>query len=151
MVLAAILVALVASCSSLPSGSGADIEKSLRQRVDAYWLAQQNGDTKTLRELVDTDLREALSQTIERMGKPNEMSRIVSWKIKALESDGTKASVHTSVTSLLRHPLLGPSEKLVESTVTTSWVRKKRTWFVVLEEPNLDKLLKKYEERLKHP
>lgn len=151
LILPAILAVLTASCASLSGGSPADAESSLRQRVEAYWRAQQMEDAEALRDLVDPELREARAETIERMGKRNPTSRILSWSIQGVDIRDSTASVHTAVTSLLRHPLLGPSEQQIQSTVRTSWVWKKGRWYVVVEEPSLEKLLEQYGKPPKGP
>lgn len=144
-----IVAVLVASCAFGPSGLVDRTEVSLGKRVDTYWRAQQKGDVEALRALVDPDLREGLAETLERMGRPSSESRIVSWTIDRVEREGSKASVWVKVRSVLRHPLLGRQEQEVESEVASSWVWKNGQWYVVMEEPNLHKLLERYERSKK--
>ncbi len=143
-VLVSIVTALGTGCSILPVSSHTETEESLRKQVAIYWQALEVGDLKTLRELVDPDLREALSGTLERLAKPSEASRIVAWSVQRVDSDGVKALVETKLTTHIRHPFLGPADHVVESVVETTWVRKKGKWYVILEEPSLKKLLEKY-------
>lgn len=132
------------SCAGLtPFRAGPD-EEALRRRVELYWQALQQGDGAAISSLTDPDLREKAQGWIERIARGSEASRIQSWRIDKVLLEGHQAVVVVSITSRVQHPLLGPEDHEMASTVTDHWVYKKGRWFVVVEEPSLEKLLRRF-------
>lgn len=149
MALWTVLIVLTSSCAFRVPGVTAPTESALLSRVQMYWRAQQQGDIETLRSLVDPDTRDNLSQTIERMGRPNPGSRIVSWNVERVEMDGSHGTVWVTVHSILHHPLLGHQEQALEFRVPSFWIWKNGQWYVMMEEPSLQKLLERHERPAK--
>lgn len=135
------------SCSGFSWAVLQSKEEALRQRVQLYWQAQQAGDVQRLRSLVDPDMAQSQAQRIERMARSPEASRILSWTLMDVAMEEMEATVRTTVTLEVRHPLLGPQGHVLKTVATDRWVFKRGRWFVVLEEPNLENLLMEYQKR----
>lgn len=137
-------VLLLWSCAGGLGGRGGSGE-SLEQRVSAYWEAQKREEWETVKRMVDPERREAVSSVLERRARGE--GRLKAWKVVSTVPQGDEAAVEVEAVFEVRHPLLGKNPVEMRSVVKDRWVRRSGVWYVVLEEPRLEKLLEHYRQK----
>ncbi len=138
---------LLWSCAGVGGGvvGGRGSGASLEQRVAAYWEAQKREEWEAVKRMVDPERREAVSSVLERRARGE--SRLKAWKVVSTVPQGDEAVVEVEAVFEVRHPLLGKDAVEMRSMVKDRWVRRSGVWYVVVEEPSLEKLLEHYRQK----
>jgi len=146
-----VLVCLMFSlnaCAGLGGGPPAkETETSLEARVAGYWEAQQRGDEEAVMAFVDPQGRPSFLASRERWKRAQGASRLTAWSLRRLSVSGDEATVEVETTFQVHHPLLGKDPLEIRSTSRDRWVRRQGLWYVVVEEPSLEKLLEQYRRK----
>ncbi len=138
---------LLASCGTLGSfGLFSSPEETLRRRAEAYWAAQKDKNWKQVRTFVDPESVDKLETYFRKREESKDLSRILKVDIKGLEVQGDEGRTTTVVSAELSHPLLGEKAYPVEQTVEERWVRRRGEWYVVINPPSLEDVLRKMQQ-----
>jgi len=142
------LLFVLCSCTSWVSRPPSqEAGASLKDRVAAYWEAQQKGDEEGLMAFVDPQGRSSFLASRERWKKTQGASRLTAWSLRSLSVSGEEATVEVETTFQVQHPLLGKDPVEMRSTIRDRWVRRQGVWYVMVEEPSLEKLLEQYRRK----
>ncbi len=65
--------------------------------------------------------------------------------------DGNKGRTVTVISLVLTHPLLGGKPYPLRQTVEDSWVYREGLWYVLINPPNMEDLLRKFQKKPEAP
>jgi len=119
---------------------------ALRQRAESYWTARKAKDWKTVQTFVDPKALSNLQNYFKKHEESQDFSTIVSFELQEVVVEGDTGRTVTAVSILLSHPLLGKPYPLHQS-VEDHWVQRNGLWYVVIEPPNMEDLLRKLQKR----
>ncbi len=139
---------LFSSCTALQTvRKAASPEEALKKRVTEYWRLNQEKKWDEARLFVDPEIRKKVETYFERREKNARFSHITHYEVKAIHVQGNRAEVVVKVNLELTHPLLGGKPYPLEQVLKESWVLRKGTWYVLINEPNLGEVLMEYQKR----
>jgi|GEM_PF-1679163 hypothetical protein len=119
---------------------------ALHQRAESYWSARKAKDWKTVQNFVDPKVVSNLQDYFKKHEESQDLSTIVSFEIREVVVEGDTGRTMTAVSFLLTHPLLGKPYSL-HQMVEDHWVQRNGLWYVVIEPPNMEDLLRRLQKK----
>lgn len=142
----------IAACGGVAGKSPSlSPEEALRLRAESYWNARKAKDWKTVRTFVHPESLPNLEDYFKKHEQASDLSTIDSFKIQGVTVDGNEGRTVTVVSLVLTHPLLGGKPYPLRQTVEDSWVYREGLWYVLINPPNMEDLLRKFQKKPEAP
>ena len=124
-------------------------EELLSNRVKLFWEAKKKRDWEVVKDFVDPDLREKVFPYLDSLKTSPSMAEMISYDVREIKLEPSKATVLTGVKWNIVHPLLGGSPLINESEIRDVWIKKRGIWYVIIERPDISDIMNRLGKKRK--